>query len=116
MPINADAQIGCVTVGGDWIASSIAAGSVPGLDGVFGTADDAKMTGAGVKDDAGISSRIESFEIDGQILGTVGGTDHFGIVAESIGVVKVGATTIPTTAGNDDTTIGITGDFRLREV
>src|SRR5690606_38445049 len=34
--VNGNAQIGAVKVGGDWIASSLAAGVHPDLDGQFG--------------------------------------------------------------------------------
>ncbi len=115
--LNADAQIGAVSVGGDWIASSIAAGAVSG-NGFFGDTDDAKMSGPGVKDDSLVFSKITSLTIGGQVMGTVGGTDHFGIVAENVGLVKVGGVTFPTTAGNsnDDFFIGITLDFKVNEV
>jgi hypothetical protein len=56
---NADAQIGTAIVGGDWIASSIAAGVFPS-NGFLGDADDVKMSGVNVKDVATISSRITS--------------------------------------------------------
>jgi hypothetical protein len=116
---NADAQIGSVYVGGDWIASNLVAGAVAGADGKFGTADDAKMSGASVKDEVGINSRIASVTIGGQVLGTVSGSDHFGIVAEQIGAVKIGGTPLALTAGigNDDIPLGITGDFfRINEI
>ena len=44
---NADAQIGPVVVGGNWVASSLVAGAVAGGDGLYGDADDVKMTGGG---------------------------------------------------------------------
>jgi hypothetical protein len=115
--IDADAQIGSIRVGGDWIASSAAAGATPGPSG-FGTFADVKMSGTGVRDDATISSSIGSVSIAGQIRGTMGGTDHFGFVAEQIGKVTVGGTAIPLLAGkrNDDVLIGITGDFDVREL
>jgi hypothetical protein len=117
-PRNADAQIGSVVVVGEWIASNLVAGAVAGADGTFGTADDAKMSGGSVKDEAGINSKIASVTIGGQVLGTVGGTDHFGIVAEQIGAVKIGGTPLALTAGigNDDIPLGITGDFRIKEI
>src|SRR5205823_11370511 len=46
IPKNADAQIGAVIVGGDWIASSLAAGVVDGGNG-FGNSKNAKISGAG---------------------------------------------------------------------
>ena len=117
VPVNADAQIGKVSVGNDWIASSLVAGVVSG-NTVFGDADDAKMSGVGVKDLATISSRIESFTVNGQMFGTVGGADHFGIVAESVVAVTVDRTVLGLTSGkgNDDLSISLTGDFRINEV
>jgi hypothetical protein len=114
---NADAQIGPVFVGGDWIASSIAAGALP-INAFFGDADDFKMSGGGVKDVATVSSRIASLTITGQALGTVGGADHFGIVAENVGAVKIGGTPLVLTLGNgnDDFLMGITGDFNVNEI
>jgi hypothetical protein len=111
---NADAQIGTVSVGGDWIASSMAAGAVPGALG-FGEGD-SKMSGAGVKDEAAISSKITRVTIGGQAMGTVSGTDHHGIVSESVDALKVAGVTFPTTAGKDDFPIGITGDFTVKEL
>jgi hypothetical protein len=116
--LNADAQIGTVTVGGDWIASSIAAGAAAGPNGYFGDGDDCKFAGNNVKDVAGSKSRVASVTIGGQVLGTVGGVDHFGIVAETIGTVKIGGTTLALTDGNgnDDIAVGVTGDFRVNEI
>jgi hypothetical protein len=113
--LNADAQIGGVYVGSDWIASSITAGAAPG-NSSFGDADDAKI--AGVKDDSAVFSKIGSLIIGGQTMGTVGGTDHFGIVAEIVGALKFGGVSIPTAPdkSNDDFAIGITGDFRVNEI
>lgn len=117
---NADAQIGPVVVGGDWIASSIVAGALPGDDGFFGNDDlnEGKMTAPGVKDEASVSSRIASLTIGGQALGTQGGADHFGMVAERVGALSIGGTIIPLSAGNsnDDYLVGITGDFKVNEV
>jgi len=116
--VNADAQVGAVTVGGDWVASSLAAGATPGPNGFFGDGDDAKIAGAGVKDDPGLFSRIASVTIGGQIVGTVGGAGHYGIVAENIGAVSVGGTVLPLSPGphNDNLPVGITDDFDAHEV
>jgi hypothetical protein len=118
-PANADAQIGSVTVNGDWIASSIAAGVVPGGDGVFGTDDDAKMIGM-VKDNSIAISKIAKILIKGQAFGTVGGVDDFGFVAQHVGAFKVGATAFPLASGpgNDlaGFTVGQTGDVTVREI
>ena len=117
--LNADAKIGKVLVGHDWIASTIAAGVDDNGDG-FGNANDAKLAGASIPDNAGIVSTIASIVINGQALGTVGGTDHFGFVAQQIGSLKIGAVSVPLLAGpgNDlaGIPIGATGDLRAREV
>jgi len=117
VPVNADAQIGAVTIGGDWIASSLAAGAVP-TNAFFGDADDAKMSGGGVKDVATVSSKIASLTIGGQALGTGIAGDHYGIVAENVGALKIGGTTIPLLVGvsNDDLLLGISGDFKINEI
>ena len=118
---NADAQIGPVIVSGDWIASSLAAGALAGVDGQFGTADDVKISGGGSpKDVATVFSKITSIVIGGEVIGTVAGGDHFGFVAENIGSfkVKAGVTTFPLLAGNgnDDFLVGLFGDLRVNEI
>jgi len=115
---NADAQITNVTIGGDWISSSISAGVVAGVDAKYGTADDVKIAGAGVKDVAGLSSKITSLTIGGQAYGSPSVLDHFGIVAENVGSLKVGGTVMTLFAGNgnDDFAIGLFPDFRLNEI
>jgi hypothetical protein len=115
---NADAQIGPVVVGGNWVASSLVAGAVPGPDGLYGDADDVKMSGTGVRDAGTITSKIAGLTVGGSALGTFGGTDHFGVVAEWITSFKVGGTTIPVFAGtnNDNFAVGPTGDFSVKEV
>lgn len=117
---NADAQIGPVVIGGDWIASDLVAGANDGGNG-FGNSGDAKFSsGVGAKDVATVSSRITSIVIGGEVLGTVGGTDHFGFVAENIGSFKVkgGTTTFPMLAGNgnDAFFVGLLGDLAVREI
>jgi hypothetical protein len=127
---NADAQIGAVNIVGDWIGSNIVAGAVnlgtdnlPGglgnnADNVnFGNVNDVKMSGM-VKDDSLVSSRIASVTIGGQVMGTIGFSDHFGIVAENVGAVRIGGTLLGLAAGksNDDFLIGLTGDLRVNEV
>lgn len=111
--VNADAQIGNVFVGGDWIASNLVAGAIA-TNGKFGDADDAKIAGG----NAAIASRITSLTIAGQALGTVGGADHFGIVAESVGAVRIGGTPLVLALANstDDFFVGITGDLKVNEV
>ena len=124
---NADAQIGPVVIGGDWIASSLVAGAAAGLDGQYGTSDDVKMSGAGVMDAPNVSSKITSIVIGGQVIGTPSIlNNHYGFVAENIGSFKVkgGTTTYTLIAGNsnDDILLAIPlslflgGDIRLNEI
>ena len=120
-PLNADAQIGKVTVGRDWIASNLIAGVVRGGDGLFGTGDDEKISGAGTTDTARVS-KIAGIIIRGSALGTPDGADHFGFVAQHVAALRVGAATFPLVAGpfTDlppvDFAVGVTGDLRVREV
>ncbi len=89
---NADAQMGTILINGDFIASNIVAGMTAGLDGKYGTADDVKMSGGGVKDVATVVSKITSLTIGGAIFGTTAtNTDHFGIVAGNVGAFKSAA-------------------------
>src|SRR5262249_54775653 len=103
----------------DWVASSLAAGAVPGAGGFFGDGDDAKMPAGGtVKDEAGIVSKVSSLTIGGKAVGTTGGGDHYGIGAENVVAVKVGGVPLVLKAGksNDDVFAGMTGDFKVHEV
>jgi hypothetical protein len=115
--VNADAQIGTIRVGGDWIASSVAAGAAPGAHG-FGSGD-SKLSGSFVTDAPRTLSRICSIVIAGQAQGTVGGSDSFGFVAERVGSLRVGGTLIGLTRGphNDHgVLVGATGDLFVDEV
>jgi hypothetical protein len=118
VPADADAQIGVVTVGGDWIASSLVAGAVAGGDGYFGDADDARMAGSGVKDDPLLVSSIARLSVGGQVVGTIAAGDYFGIVAEAIGAVTIHGSALPLVAGphNDDLSLGPTADFSVHEL
>jgi hypothetical protein len=118
-PTNADAQIGAVHVGGDWIASNLVAGVDAGLDGLFGTNDDALINEAGQSPT--ITAKIGDVRIDGQVQGTPAGDDpddHYGIVAQFVQSLTVGGTAIALRAGptNDDIALGTTGDMQLLEV
>jgi hypothetical protein len=119
--VNADAQIGKVVVG-DWIASNLVAG-VASVTLLFGDGDDTRLSGVGVRDATALVSKIASFTIKNSARGTLGGGDHFGIVAQEIGKFSLAGTGIPQLLagpGNDlppfDFAIGATGDLRLREV
>lgn len=119
---NADAQIGAVSVNGDWTASSLIAGAQDNGDAThddfFGNGDDTKIVG--VTDTSERISKIARILIKGEALASVSGSDHFGFVAQHIGSLKVNGSTIALTPGesNDVTGIAIdaTDDLRVREV
>ena len=111
---NADAQIGAVTVGGDWIASYLLVGVNPN-DGLVGDANDLKLAGdfgaGAIKDDAKVVSKIASIVIGGGVFGTPGAisaTDRFGFVAEQIGSFKANglALALKPGASNDTFALG----------
>jgi len=113
-----------VTVGGDWIGSSIAAGVIDGGDG-FGNPNDVTMSGPCITDEPTRHSIIGSIRIKGEAFGTpnsVNVLDHFGFVAREIRSVWIGGKTFPLTAGksNDQLLVGLPvgpiDDFRVLEV
>ncbi|HEV7404864.1 MAG TPA: hypothetical protein VGO11_18120 [Chthoniobacteraceae bacterium] len=115
---NPDAQVGPVTVGGDWIASSLVAG-IQNSAGVthLGDANDAKITSG--TDEADRIARIASIAVGGRVLGSTvaSATEHFGFVAEQIGAFKVGgfAFTMKTGSGNDGAVVGRLANMSLHE-
>jgi len=118
-PDNADAQIGSIVVGGDWIASSAVAGIDSGSDNRFGNANDEKIGGGGITDTAETISKILGIVIRGQIYGTpvAYGGDHFGFVAERIGLLLLGGKIVPLTADVDVVELCLaTGDITIREI
>jgi hypothetical protein len=113
--MNADAGIGAVVVGRNWIASDLVAGVHAGDDSFFGTDDDRTIGG-----DTPLVARIASILIQGTAIGTAGGVDHYGFIAEEIGAFRSGGTKRALTFGsNNDVSgqqIGSTGDLQVREV
>jgi hypothetical protein len=113
---NGNAQLGPITVGGDWFASSVAAGVLdPNHDG-FGNGDDAGIVTAGTS-----VARIASIAIKGTIGGTgtaASGTDHFGFVSREIGTVKALNFVAALTAGTDIPIelSPLSGDVTIREI
>lgn len=112
---NGDAQIGPVKVGGDWAASNLIAGAMNTASGntIFGDANDASI-GAG---STGIIAKIASITIVGQVFGTpasVSSADHFGFVAQQIGTVKIGGSTIARAANPQP--VGSTDDMTVHIV
>ncbi len=109
---NGNASIGPVNVLGSWFNSSIVAGVENAGAPFFGTAGDAIVAGSTVV------SRIASIHIGGIVRGTIGGTDHYGFVAQQIGSVTIAGNAIPLfpAAHADNRSLGLTGDFRIHEV
>lgn len=105
---NKGAQLGTLTVAGDWIASDVAVGV--GIDSSFGSGNESRSI-LGV---LSTPSKIASIVIKGQVLGQVGNTSRtFGFGAEEIGSFVVGKGKLPLTAGahNDKfAAAGVTGD------
>ncbi len=109
---NGNASIGIVTVGGDWLASSISAGVQDPNNSGFGKATDQLIPGAT------LISRIASITIAGTVAGDVRPEDHFGFVAKQIGFFRAGAFLPPLTAAQDaPIQLSLfTGDVTIREV
>ena len=110
------AEIGAITVNGDWTASSLAAGVADrGAAGLTA----ARPDGFGRNDamiDRGsraLSSKIASIIIAGTATGSAGG-GFFGITARKIGPAIIGGQSLPLTGGADDRLLDTTnGNFRL---
>ena len=113
-PTNADAQIGRIVIGGDFIASNIVAGIAPDIDGNFGTTDDTIIPGGS----SAIVSRIAKVVVLGQALGDPSATDDsFAIEAQQIGLVKIGARRVSFAAPGAQTyPLGPFGDLVAREI
>lgn len=100
--VNGDAQIGKVTVGGNWIASNLVAGVQDDADAplndFFGDGDDQVATGVS----ATIVSRIGAIVIKGSVVGTSAtGGDSFGFVAQQITSFSAGGIKATLTTGTD---------------
>jgi hypothetical protein len=117
---NPDAQIGPVTIGGDWVRSNLVAGAAAGADNFFGTPDDMSTTdGSG----DGLVARISKIVIKGSVAGNYPSLDHFAFEAHEIGSLTVGGRKVLLTPGfaNDDLSnpaliVAASGDVRVREV
>ena len=104
---SADAQIGTVEIDGSVHGLNIVAGAAPGSDGRFGDATDLLASGPDVRDSARVISRIASIILKGAI---VVNTDTFGIIAQHLVSVKLGAAGTPlaglTKGAGNDTALG----------
>lgn len=88
-PVDGNAQIGTVTVGGDWVASDLVAGVKDGGAAGFGDAGDTVIGG-------GPSiARIASVTIKGVVVGTPAAGDQFGFESHAIGSLKINGVSIP---------------------
>ncbi len=122
--VNGNASIGAVKVGGSWKDANIVAGvknlGTDDLTGGSGTAADNVSFGDfhDVIIGGTLVSKIASITIGGSVSGGAAPTEHYGFVAQQIGSVKIGGTTIPLNAGpsNDTRDLAITGDFTIHEV
>ncbi len=107
---NGNASIGAVRVGGDWIASSLAAGVNDTNGNGFGN-DDQRIAGAT------LVARIASITIKGTVAGTAAGSDHFGFTAAEIGAFRASGFIAQLTAQKETIPLSlITADVALREV
>ena len=104
---------GKITIGGDFIASSISAGFSSGSDGFFGNDNDnppAADTAADIK------AAIGSLVIGGRFAGTPSDGDHYGIVAEQIGsIIIAGRKLALDPLAPDNLLLGTYADVRIRE-
>jgi uncharacterized repeat protein (TIGR01451 family) len=112
-PINADASIGAVVVGGSWKASSLVAGARDTGATGFGVGDTLQVT-----DDTSLIARIASITIKGEVIGSFDSGDNFGFVSQQIDKVKIQGRNIPLTAGpsNDNVLLPFTNDVHVLEV
>jgi len=97
--VNGNAQIGKVSVGGNWIASSMVSGCTS-TDGFIGDSNDAVVAG-------GTMSKIASILIKGQVVGRLGTNDIFGFVAQTIGSFKYNGIIVPLTPGASNDTFAL---------
>lgn len=108
---DGSAQIGPVTVGGDWLASILVAGVRDVNADGFGNGDDA-IIGGGVS-----IAKIASITIKGTVAGSTAAGDRFGFVSHNIGSFKAQGSAAMLTGGLDVVGFApLTADVFLREV
>jgi hypothetical protein len=98
--VNGNAQIGAVSVGGAWIASSISAGVNPDNLGFGGGSDAVIDNPPGAATDA-IVAKIASITIKGAVVGAPNPFFQCGFVAQQIGSFKAAGFTASLTAATD---------------
>lgn len=94
--VNGDASITSVLVEGTWAASDIVAGVTDGTADGFGR-NDTLISG----DIAKAIAKIGSVTLAQTAVGSAVGGEHYGIVAEQIGTLKVNGNRFVTTNGKD---------------
>jgi hypothetical protein len=122
-PTNGHAQIGAISVGGDWIASSITAGlltrsGATDARGFFGDGDDVFIPLPAAPALDGVVASIASITIKGRAVGTYETGDFFGIVAEQIGSATINGEKLVFTKGPGNDSgyrLGSTPDFAIFE-
>jgi hypothetical protein len=112
-PVNADAAIGAVTVGHDWMASSLVAGAEDNGAVGFGVGDTLQTAG-----NTALIARIASITIKGNVTGSFSPGDCFGFVAQQIDKLIIAGRTAPLTTGpgNDHVIAPFSDDVHLLEV
>jgi hypothetical protein len=111
---NGDASIGSIVVLGTWEASNVSAGIGPLFGNNYGDGLDIVLTTGGSPDRV---AAIDSIRIEGDVLGTSAGGDHFGFVAQFIRTFVQNGRKAPLSAAvRDNLALGITNDVRVREV
>ena len=111
-PQNADAGIGPILVGGDWLASSVAAGIADATHDGFGQ-NDTLIPGG----DPALFAQIAKIVIAGTATGSAAPGDFFGITAEIIKRAKINGVALALTTNKDDLALdAVNNDFRLVEV
>jgi len=115
-PVNADASVALLKVGGDWIASDLTAGVKDTASNGFGNVDDSKITGG--RDKAARISQIGKVVVKGAVSGTAAAGDHFGFVAQHVASFKHGGTKLALDPAIPSQTfeLGANGDVTVREV
>jgi len=118
--VNGHAQIEAITVGRDWIASSVTAGATDSAGGfnLLGAGGERLIVNAA--DTSTALSSIGHIVIKGDAMGSFVPGERYGIVAEEIGSVTVGGVKLTLQPGPSNDTgglqIGPTANFTLREV
>lgn len=119
-PVNVDAQIGSIHITKDLIATNLVAGVTSGAgDAYFGDTNDQRITDS---TDRPFPSKLRTVIIGGVVDGSSdSSTDHFGFVADQIGLLKINGAAVALTPGPINDTVpqqiaATTADVFLREV